>query len=324
VPAAFANANAASTSSFPFTYTNYVRLQQVIMPATMGMPRIIEGCSFRPRTWGTAQQQPFTVNLEVRISLSANPPGSLDGTYANNVKGPQTLVYKGPVYFATPTGNAPAEFSATVWFTTPFVYTGTDPLLLDLVPTDACAGGGDSRGCDYDATDAGMSTVLGKNPAGCGMPVTGGFESKGGFVIKFFGAALMQYGLGCKGSNGVPEIGHTGGGPARGNTAFAVTVAQAAASSVGILLVGASRDTYAGPLPQDLTGLGMPGCWLWTSILLIGSSPTNAAGSGSVSLPIPNDAALANVAVFSQWVVADPGVNPLGASASNGGIIAIR
>jgi hypothetical protein len=322
VPAAFATTNASTTNSFPFTYTNYVRLQQAIDPATMGVPRNIHGMAFRPRAWGTAQQQPFTVKMSIKLSFSAKAVNQLDGVYGNNVKGTQVEVWNGPVYFHTPTANNPNEFSATIWFQKSFLYIGTDPILIDMVPLDACAGGGDSRGSDFDPTSTGMGCVLGKNKNGCGTPIDGGFQQAGGFVIKFFGSALMPYGLGCKGSNGVPLISSTGGPPSRGNASFAMVLGQGKASSAALLFLGFNRDNP--PFPIDLTTQAMPGCWLWADPLLMVPTATDASGAAQFGLPIPNAAGLANLAFFVQWFVADAAANPRGISASPGGAVVIR
>lgn len=326
VPSAYATKNGPSRSSFPFTYTNYVRYQQAIDAATMGRPRRIDGMAFRPKEWGTGQQQPFVRNLSIKISLSAKAVNQLDGTYANNVKGTQVEVWRGPVYFPTPTGNSPAEFSVTVWFSQSFLYTGTDPLLIDIVPLDPCAGGGTSQTCDYDNASSGMGAVLGKNKNGCGTPMTGGSRTAGGFVIKFFGSALMPYGLGCKGSNGVPAISHTGGAPSRGNAMFQVRLSSARPTTGAVLVLGFSRDKLLNtvPLPLDLTAIGARGCFLWADLVLIGTTATDASGNGGLVLPIPNDVGLADKAFYVQWLVADAGANSANLVASPGGIVAIR
>jgi len=328
VPSAFASKDAASTSSFPFTYTNYVRYMQAIDKATMGAPRLIEGLAVRPRAWGSGQLKAFTMQIEVRISLCAKAVNALDGTYANNVKGSQVVVYKGPLHFPVPTGNSPAEFSTTIWFQQPYLYPGTDPILLDFIPLDPCAGGGDSRGCDFDRTSTGMGSVLGKNKqTGCGTPTSGGSSSQGGFVIKFFGATLMPYGLGCKGSNGkYPVIARSGGAPTLGNAAFKYELADARATTGAVLFVGLSRDTVFStvPLPLDLTIASMPSCFLWSDIAIIGSTATTPLGTAALPFPIPNFPALKDIPLFAQWLVVDAGVNPASLVASSGGAVVLR
>ncbi|MAE75252.1 MAG: hypothetical protein CMJ85_00040 [Planctomycetes bacterium] len=320
VPKAFATKNAASTSDFPFTYTNYVRYQQAIDVATMGNKvRILDGLSFRPRRWPTQQNSPFVVTLSIRLSLSANAVNQLDGTYGNNVKGKQVEVWRGPVYFHTPSQNSPTEFATTIWFAKSYVYLATDPLLIDIVPLDKCAGGGNGRGSDYDRTSTGMGAVLGKNKAGCGMPTTGGFRAAGGFVIKFFSRLVMPHGRGCPGSNGVPVIASSGGGPARGNMNFKIDLLNGAKKSVAALTLGFTR---AAPYPIKLPAA--PDCWLWNDIIVLTGAAIDATGKASVRLPLPNIAVLADKALFVQWAVHDRTANGLGWTASAGGIVAIR
>lgn len=326
VPKAFTTTNAASTSAFPWTYTGYVRLQQAIDPTEMGVPRLISGMSLRPRTWGSGQQQPFTLDFSVKISLCANPVNKLSGTYANNVKGTQVEVFRGPLYFHTPSGNNPAEFSVVIPFTKPFLYVGVDPILIDIVPLSPCAGGGDSRGSDFDRTSTTMYTVLGKNKAGCGAPTTGGSASQGGFVIKFWGSTLMEYGYGCKGSSGQSPLISSTGAPKVGNAAFAVQVTNAKAQSAGALFVGIDRTRFgkAIPLPWDLTGLGAPSCWLWTDIAFIATAPTTSTGLGIAPLPIPNNPNLSGLDLFFQWTIFDPAANTAGLAFSSGGMVRLQ
>ena len=67
-----------------------------------------------------------------------------------------------------------------------------------------------------------------------------------------------------------------------------------------------------GPLPADLTGVGMPGCWARVRgdavSLQVGTN--NAA---ELSIVIPNSLTLLGITYYQQAFVPDPGVNPLGA-----------
>ena len=326
VPKAFATQNASSTNSFPWTYTGYVRMQQAIDASEMGFPRLIHGMSLRPRTWGTAQQQPFTLSFSIKLSLCANPVNQLSGTYANNVKGTQVEVFRGPLYFHTPSGNSPAEFSVVIPFTKQFLYIGSDPLLIDIEPLPPCNGGGDSRGCDFDRTSTTMYNVLGKNKAGCGAPTTGGSASAGGYVIKFWGSTVMEYGYGCQGSSGKAPLISSTGAPKTGNGSFAVLVSDAKAQSAGALFVGYNRSKFGNviALPWELTPLGAPKCWLWTDIAFITTAATSATGQGSAPLPIPNNPALVGQDLFFQWAVIDQGANKSGLSFSSGGMARLQ
>ena len=85
----------------------------------------------------------------------------------------------------------------------------------------------------------------------------------------------------------------------------------------------AEGELYPPIFPASL-GSGMPGCWLWTEILLLGTAPTDATGGAQVGLPIPNDPGLADKAFYVQWFVVDAAANPAGLSTSPGGAVVVR
>lgn len=319
VPQAFANQNASATNSFPWTYTGYVRYMQVIDRSEIGGPAILEGLSLRPRNWGSGQQKPFTLDFSIRLSSSAKPVGQLDSTYANNIKGQQTEVYRGPIYFHTPSGKTPAEFSVTIPFSTRYVYTSLDPLLVDIEPISPPAGGGTSQGSDFDPTAATMQCLFGKSK------VTGS-PSNGGYVMKFWGQTMYEYGYGCPGSTGQPQIGSLGGAPVLGNGNFIVQVQNALPGSAAVLILGFSRDFFASsvPLPLDLAPLSTSGCWLWTDLAVTGVAPTNAAGTGLIPFPIPNDSRFRDIELYFQWSVIDAQANPGGLSFTPAGLAKLR
>jgi hypothetical protein len=83
--------------------------------------------------------------------------------------------------------------------------------------------------------------------------------------------------------------------------------------SVAVLITGFSNVSWAtGPLPLDLSSLGLTNCWLRVSLdandALIGSSST-----ATYALAIPASAALAGFVLHQQAVVLDPAAgNPSG------------
>ena len=329
VPAAFAKQNAARSNSFPWTYTNYVRHMQAIDVRAMGKPRLIDGMSFRPRAWPTQNQKSFSKIFSIRLSDSANAVNQLNGTFANNIKGKQIEVFNGPIFFPTPTGKRPAEFSVTIPFKKSYLYLGTAPLLIDIVPLDPCPPvmGGDGRGCDYDSTSTNVGSLLAKNKAGCGQPTSGAFMQSGGFVIKFWGRTLMGYGLGCKGSNGkTPLVSSSGGTPSMGNSSFQVDLTDAKASSGAVLFAGFSRSKLFGSvnLPLALAGLGATGCQLWTDIVLTAAAATDNSGRAKMPFPLPRIAALKDLPLYNQWFVVDSRANGAGFVLSSGGLFVIR
>jgi hypothetical protein len=114
-----------------------------------------------------------------------------------------------------------------------------------------------------------------------------------------FGGALAEpFASGCPGTaNLVPAV-SAQALPMLGNAGFGARVTSARANSPAVMLLGAKRGSVA------LGG----GCFLWLSlpIPLALSTLTDAGGSASIGLPIPNGIELLGAELFLQWAVADP------------------
>ena len=112
---------------------------------------------------------------------------------------------------------------------------------------------------------------------------------------------------GCTGSAGVPAIGASG--PPQLGTAFSVTLANAAPSTVALVLLGAQHDTWNGfDLPLDLVPMGGgPGCSLALAPAKILLEPVSAVGEASFQLPVPSDLSLMEATLLACWFVFDPG-----------------
>jgi hypothetical protein len=126
----------------------------------------------------------------------------------------------------------------------------------------------------------------------------------------------------------VPAIGASGL-PALGNAQFAVTVASGPGGAPALLVLGNSRQEWAGiPLPFDLLPLGAPGCAIGVrGVLLVASGLGGTGpgmGTGSVPLPIPNQTALLGARLSAQWWIVDVPANPLGLTVSDGGEAVLR
>ena len=123
-------------------------------------------------------------------------------------------------------------------------------------------------------------------------------------------ATTMAYGTGC---DGLALVNH--GLPLLGNASFALRVNNVpAVSPLGLFGFG----TLAVNPGVDLTIIGMPGCFGYTSLDLgLFTGSLVAGGSSTMSLPIPMDPALGGLTLASQGVSLSL-LTPLGLAASNG------
>ncbi|MBK8096130.1 MAG: sulfatase-like hydrolase/transferase [Planctomycetes bacterium] len=125
-----------------------------------------------------------------------------------------------------------------------------------------------------------------------------------------------SFGSGCAGSAGVPAISSVGGPPRLAqNHLVRVTPIGGASSSVGLL--GFSMDhSAAGPLPLDLTALGLTGCSLLVSA--DGNFPAVLSATAATwPMPIPNNAALLGLPFYQQVALVEAGANPANIILSN-------
>lgn len=130
-------------------------------------------------------------------------------------------------------------------------------------------------------------------------------------------ASSGVYGSGCAGSNGLPTIAALS--TPRLGQKYVIGLTNAKANTGLGLLTGLSNTKY-GPfdLPTPLYGAGAPGCFLLTSADFGAASFTDAMGTASISVQIPNDRRFIGASLFHQWAIVDGAVNSLGASFSNG------
>ncbi|MGE3881291.1 MAG: hypothetical protein AB7I19_19685 [Planctomycetota bacterium] len=120
-----------------------------------------------------------------------------------------------------------------------------------------------------------------------------------------------QFAPGCPGSAGQPTLAMASGNPILG-TSFDVSVGGIPSGAIAVGLLGFLNQ------PIDLGPLGAPGCVVATDIASLTTIP-HAAGSGTWSLSIPNQAALLSLAFLQQCLVLDPPANALGLTLSNCG-----
>ena len=121
-------------------------------------------------------------------------------------------------------------------------------------------------------------------------------------------AGVVPFGLSCKGSNGKTPLLGAHRIPYLGNMNFRMELSRARPSSAAILILGASRKTFAGiPLPLALDPFGITGCTLYTNILTGIGAATGTNGSAQALLPVPNSPILSGGGIYTQWLILDQG-----------------
>jgi PKD domain len=135
------------------------------------------------------------------------------------------------------------------------------------------------------------------------------------------GAAGYGYiGAGCTGSLGVP-----------GNRSTTVPVVGGAATivvdrlpfDIGVMALGVSNTVSGlGPLPVDLTFLGMPGCPLRVSfeatLTLFG-----AGNAATLVFPVPLSVSLVGTQIYTQALSLDPALNAFGFALSDAAVLLV-
>jgi PKD repeat protein len=123
--------------------------------------------------------------------------------------------------------------------------------------------------------------------------------------------SLAGYGFfapGCAGTLGVSHL--TGTPPVIGQT-LSVTIDNLPLDAA-LMISGVSNTVSAfGPLPIDLTPLGMPGCQGRVSLDL-SDFVVGAANTATWQLGIPNDVSLIGFLIYNQAFVLDPTANAFG------------
>ncbi len=127
------------------------------------------------------------------------------------------------------------------------------------------------------------------------------------------------YGAGCVGSvSGGPNI--TSAGVPRLGENWRVIATTAKPSTNALLIVGASGSVWGTtPLPFDLSGIGATNCWINASVDATVPTTTTTSGDAWAYLRIPSTLPFLGGAFYTQWLVVDPGVNPLGIVTTQGG-----
>jgi hypothetical protein len=124
-------------------------------------------------------------------------------------------------------------------------------------------------------------------------------------------ADAYLFGTPCPGTAGLPVLRKAAASRPFVGSVFAMDVAPAPASSpIGLGLIGLQLL----PFPQDLTLIGMPGCFLYITVDVTVTAPV-VAGVARINLPIPSVPSLIGVRLYEQAFFSDT-VNPLGVTSN--------
>ena len=122
-------------------------------------------------------------------------------------------------------------------------------------------------------------------------------------------ARILPVGPGCAGTNGVPGIEHAPGELPWLDSTFELRVTNLPANGPVAMNIGLSDTSWPlGPLPYDLSWLGITGCSLRTSIELAVGVPRQGSTGRFVGAVCDCPAAL-GLSFYLQAVAADPAVN---------------
>ena len=132
------------------------------------------------------------------------------------------------------------------------------------------------------------------------------------------GAAYRSYGLGCRGTAGVPKLSAASGLLPWINRTFVAEVTNLPSAAPVAMFLGFSDSSWGSiKLPLKLDGFGATSCSLLTGMEIL-TALVNSNGVAKLNVPLPNDSKLVGLAWYHQAIVIDPAANALGATFSNG------
>ncbi|MCB9881719.1 MAG: S8/S53 family peptidase [Planctomycetes bacterium] len=286
-----------SANRFPLSTPNMHYMQSHGSGEFAGVTPIY-GFNFRNRA--NVAQNAGTINIAIFVGYTSNPARTLSTTYASNWLGTPTKVYSGNLNVpAVAAQTDPKVWTLKVPFVAPFIYAPTRGNFLWEAQTGAST---ISSFNYYDSVSA--ATVDGARIYNTtSSSATTGTVAAGYVVVTQLATPGGPGAIVNLKNTGVPEIA----------TSFSVDVSGAKASSVAVLWLGANQLNVS-------LGTLAPGCTLYASYdAILGAVPTSAAGSGSLTLGVPNNTALIGVKFYNQYMVLDAGANTLGLVFSNGG-----
>lgn len=280
VPASHDQREGTGTTNVPFGRSSPTRVQCAYDPMLFAGPSTITALALRAD--GGAAVAGKLVDCEVRMSTMPSGVLALDADFARNRGADETVVLPRQLLTlpAQGTQTAPNPFLPPIQLAVPFAY---DPALGSLL-VEVVVHGQPPGAYALDVTYVCDSPELAIGPLSCALP--------GGTPLRVESSTTQVI----------------WGRP---------WVARVLDAPPGAMVTLALGTVESGPwagfvLPQDLAGLGAPGCFL--SIDLATSFYSVAAGDGSATFPfvIPNDPAAIGSWIRFQGGAFHPAANALG------------
>ncbi len=280
VPASHASQEGTASTNVPFGRSTPTRVQYVYDASLFAAPATITAIAFRLD--GGAVAATKVVDCELRLSTLPVPLVAFGVDFASNRGADETIVL--PRQFLTlpaqTAGQTPNAFLPPILLATPFPY---DPanggLVLEIV-------------------------VYGQPPGAYSFDVT--------YVCNSPDVPVGP--PSCLGSGGLPLRVESASPQVMWGRPWVARVLDAGPGALVVLALGTmDSGPWAGlVLPQDLQGLGGPGCFL--SIDVAGSWYSIAAGDGSAAFPfvLPNTPTALGAWIRFQGAAFDATANALG------------
>ncbi len=285
---------------------------QMLVPASFakGKPILIRDLAFPPSTTNVHNFTKITIRMAMRTA------STLDRSFAKNLITKPATVLSAKNY----TWYLKSNTWCMIGLQKPYLWIPqTGNLVIDIETEGSGGLGTTTTGGFHRSTSIERLYAFGwtSKPPASGQSTTSLAAVKVALCSTL--ADASPFGLGCKGSAGVPALAYTGS-PKLGSS-FTMTLSNAKTNSAAIHVLGFQGGSLT-PFPIDLSAAGAPGCALEQSI----DSASGAAtpnGSAQQTIPVPKDSSLIGARFYSQWFVLDAGANKLGLVGSNYGRVLI-
>lgn len=294
VPAHAAITECNEILALPFGFAAF-RTQMVVDPLAISPSgAVLTGLRFRVDRYALPRAASILPGVTVRLSHTSQTLASVSTTFATNVTAQPVVVYQGPLFLP---GYTDRVAGALPWdihipFSGPFQYAAYQGrLLIDIEGTGVIppGPGGPTPTCFVDAAEPGGSATW--------------FGEMG------VSASFGQINLTATTQGDLEPLRISPGNPIAfvSRTGFTPRPAWLALGLAAL------------PAPIDLTPIGAPAntAYIAADVLLpLAWTPTFMGHEATVTLTLPNNAALIDTLLYGQSLVLDAGANQLGVQLS--------